>query len=121
MSNAIQTNSNEQNSLPQEARRAERVLRPAVDVFENDGGYLVYADVPGASEDQLNLTLDQQQIHLEARATWGQEDRVYRRSFSLPSTVDAEKLDATLVAGVLSLTLPKRAEAKPRKIAVGTA
>lgn len=96
-------------------------LQPSVDVYEAEGDYLVVVDLPGVSEKDLDLTLDKSELTLHASASWGGTSLQYGRSFSLPSLVDSDKLDASLNAGVLTLRLPKRPDAKPRKIAIGTA
>lgn len=99
-----------------------------VDIREDGDAVYVDAEVPGFGRDEIEVTLDQGVLHISAErqieATDGEQhlqERRYTkvaRSFTLPSTVQDGKVDAKLADGVLHLTLPKREEARPRKIEV---
>lgn len=91
--------------------------------------FVVRAEVPGLSEKDIDVTVtgDTLSLHGERKAdvpegyTAHRKERsnfTFSRSFVLPTKVDAEKASATVKNGVLELTLPKAAEAQPRKIAV---
>jgi HSP20 family protein len=105
-----------------------RAVAPACDVYENDDEILVIADVPGVSEDALNVNLDNGELAVLARrvvsagdgAFTGVEypDCEFRRRFAVPAGIDASKINAELKNGVLWLHLPKPEELKPRQIAV---
>jgi HSP20 family protein len=109
--------------------------QPAVDVYEDATRILLVADLPGLEEKDLEISLDNNVLTLKgerkpAPAPDGDKDlyrRVERvqgafaRSFTLPPTVDGERIGAELKAGVLTLTLPKKAEAQPRHIKVSNA
>ena len=87
---------------------------PKVDVYENDDEYLVIADVPGVTQDALNVSFARGELTLEG--TNG--DRVYRRAFTVPDGIDGTSIGAEMVNGVLSVHLPKAPEVKPRRIQV---
>jgi HSP20 family protein len=101
--------------------------------FEDQGEKFVFrADVPGLAEADLNINVSGNTLTLrgerkvdapEGFSAHRRERRAYRfdRSYELPARVDAEKAAATLKHGVLTLTLPKAAEAQPRQIAVKAA
>lgn len=102
-------------------------VAPRVDVYENQDEVLLVADVPGVTRDGLSVNLDQDQLTLEGRVdeaapgdALGREFRAvdYRRSFVVPTGIDAEKISADLSNGVLSLHLPKSDSLKPRQIQV---
>ncbi len=101
-------------------------LAPPVDVFENADELLLRADVPGVEQDALDIRLDGGELTFEAKQPEPEEgDESYRavwftRSFTLPSTIDVEKVSAELCDGVLEVRLPKSEAAKPRRIAVKT-
>jgi HSP20 family protein len=101
--------------------------------FEDQGERFVFrAEVPGLSEADLEINVSGNTLTLrgerkldapEGYSAHRRERSAYRfdRSYELPSRVDTEKATATLKHGVLTLTLPKAAEAQPRQIAVKAA
>lgn len=102
---------------------------PPVDVFENDSGITLLADVPGASRERLNVRVDGETLLIEATAsTAGPEGMqllhgeapspFYRRQFTLSRELDSSKIEASVKDGVLRLTIPKQEEARPRRIDV---
>lgn len=108
------------------------IFTPAVDIFETEKEITLLADMPGVTPARLNIDLrddtltltgeidpfegpDEQDIVIEY------EVGKYFRQFTLSEVIDQEKIDATLTDGVLRLTLPKVAKAKPRKISVQAA
>lgn len=106
---------------------------PAVDVVEEDDRILVRAELPGLTQDDIELTVENNQLTLkgEKRFEETSENGQYRRiesryghfirQFPLPSTVDQERIDATFKDGILRLTLPKAEVAKPKRIEVKSA
>ena len=108
---------------------------PAIDVTEDDKAYKITAELPGLEEkdidinvsgDMLTLKGEKQQQKEEKNKNYYMSERSYgsfQRSFVLPDGVDADKIAADLSKGVLTVTLPKTAEAqKPqKKIAVKAA
>ncbi len=113
------------------AASAESALRPAVDIFETEEGITVQADMPGVSKDRLTLRMDGTNLLIEGRIGISPQDQmqplyadvrsaVYRRSFLLSNEFEANKIDANLKDGVLTVRIPKRAELRPRRIEVRT-
>lgn len=123
---STQTNTCECPSVPTELPRA----RPPADILETDDAILVHIDVPGVQPEGLEITEHQGRLSLEAtpaamaeRCERGEvrewSPRRYVRSFQLPSHVDAERIDARIESGVLTLTIPKIPEST-RRIEVRT-
>ena len=114
-----------------------RVWRPALDIVENDDAYIVQAALPGLSSDDITINVENDVLTLsaenssedtseevESNERYLLRERHYgslRRSVRLPANVDAAKAEATVENGVLTLTLPKREEAKPKSIEVKAA
>ncbi len=114
-----------------EQRAGEAVARIKVDVTEKDGAYLVHAEMPGVKKEDIQLTIDGAQVTLAAEikrekdAKEGERvlhaERVYgkvSRSFSLPQDIDDAAAQAKFADGVLELTLPKKAAAQRKQIAI---
>jgi HSP20 family protein len=106
----------------------------AVDVREDADHMWVDAELPGFTKDEVEITLENQTLTITAekkedkkedgakKGDYLLQERRYtrfQRSFTLPPTVDSGKVDAKLNDGVLTITLIKREEVKPRKINVG--
>jgi HSP20 family molecular chaperone IbpA len=113
----------------QTVNEMERTMRPAVDIFENESGITVQADMPGVSRERLEIQVDRDTLAIEGRADIPMPEGMealyadvrstrYQRSFSLSSELDAEKVDASFKDGVLTLRIPKREQYQPRKIEV---
>lgn len=95
---------------------------PAVDLYENDDELVLHADLPGISEEAVQVEVSRGVLTLEAVESSTDEARRqgYRRQFTLSPWIDADAGKAALQDGVLTLRLPKSAAAKPRRIAVNT-
>ncbi|MGH9163095.1 MAG: Hsp20/alpha crystallin family protein [Vicinamibacteraceae bacterium] len=104
---------------------------PAVDVYENDDQNVVLkAELPGVAKEDVTLSIENNTLTLKGErkrsheVKKGQYHRIERtyggfsRSFALPSTVDTEHVAADFKDGVLTITLPRKEEAKPRHIDV---
>jgi len=102
---------------------------PAVDVFEDEHGITLKADLPGVSRENLNVRVEADQLTIEGHLALGEsvkldpvyaEVRVaqYRRTFALSRDLDTEGIDAVMKNGVLTLRIPKAEQAKPRRVAV---
>lgn len=103
---------------------------PSVDVHENENAITLRAELPGMSEDDVELTIEngrltvQGEKRLEKEDTDGNYRRIesaygsFYRSFPLPNTVDQDNIDASFKNGVLTVTLPKAETAKPKRIAL---
>ena len=106
---------------------------PAVDVYENGEKVVLKLDVPGIKEEDLDIRVENQTLSVRGERKFEKEEkeenfhRIERRygsffrSFSLPTTVDTENVDASYNAGVLKLELKKKASAQPRQIKVSSA
>ncbi|PKL30175.1 MAG: heat-shock protein Hsp20, partial [Spirochaetae bacterium HGW-Spirochaetae-10] len=105
-----------------------QLYTPAVDIFENETSFILYADVPGADEQSVDITLEKDVLTINAKvneeiptgsklryAEYGVGD--YRRSFTLGDRIDRDKIEATVKNGVLKLVLP-RIEPVVRKIQI---
>ncbi len=114
------------------AAGGEPALRPAVDIFETEEGITLRADMPGVSKDRLNVRVDGTNLLVEGRIGIAPQDQmqplyadvrsaVYRRTFLLSNEFEANKIDANLKDGVLTVRIPKRPELRPRRIEVRSA
>jgi len=107
--------------------RVEYVL-PAVNIREEKDAYILEAEMPGVNKDSLEITLDDSELtlvgHRPQDATPGQvllqEQRRadYRRVFEINPAINRAGITAHMSQGLLTLTLPKADEVKPRKVAV---
>lgn len=105
---------------------------PPVDVLEKDGNIILRAEVPGMDEKDIDIQLEGNVLTIRGerkpepdaeKYNFHQVESFYgtfSRSFTLPNTIDAEKIDANYRNGVLSVTIPQRPEVKPRSIKVTT-
>lgn len=104
------------------------VVAPAVDIYENADAIILLADLPGVSQDGVNVNFEKDELRIDAttRDLTDSGDplfsefarRDYRRAFQLAPGIDVEKITADLKGGVLTVTLPKAASLKPRQIAI---
>ena len=131
MSNNIQAQNRQEVQPAQDERRGEQqpFVIPPVDVFEDDSGITLLADLPGVSRDRPGVRVDGETLLIEATAaTVGPQDMQliygeaqvpsYRRQFTLSRELDATRIDAQLKEGVLRLVIPKSEQAKPRRIEI---
>jgi len=104
-------------------------LVPPVDVYENEAGITLLADLPGVSREGLGVRVDGDSLVIEGRVesagpenlqlVYGEAQyAAYRRQFTLSRELDASRIEAQLKDGVLQLSIPKAEEAKPRRIQV---
>ena len=104
-------------------------LLPPVDIYEDETGFTLIADLPGVSKERLGVKVNGDNLLIEGDvsvpAPLGMEllyaeilASSYRRSFTLSRELDASKIEANLKDGVLRLRIPKAEEAKPRKIEI---
>ncbi|GJH05903.1 Hsp20/alpha crystallin family protein [Paraburkholderia terrae] len=104
-------------------------IAPPVDVFEDSRGITLYADLPGVPRDKLDVRVQDGSLSIEAEAVVPtpsglrlQHGEVrhphFWRAFTLSPDFDVSRIDAQLRDGVLKLTIPRREEARPRRIQV---
>lgn len=119
----------EKQPLTQEATRPGPVFRPDVDIIERAEDFLVTADLPGVSAQNVDVRLEEGVLSIgasasiEPEASWSPVHSEYRtggwrRSFALPDRVDAEHIRAEMKDGVLEVVLPKLERHRPRRVDV---
>ncbi|HEX6498086.1 MAG TPA: Hsp20/alpha crystallin family protein [Micromonosporaceae bacterium] len=96
---------------------------PDVEVDEDENVFTVVARLPGVAPDEVMVDLDDRDLHIRARHEKGEAEGASSSSdfdyrVTLPSDVDPEGVDATMDHGLLTVTLPKRRRAQPRRISV---
>ena len=103
---------------------------PRMDISETENGYILTADLAGMNKDDIKITLQDDILTLrgERKSEVKEEGKTYHlceraygrfsRSFRLNSPVAKDKIEASFKEGVLTLTLPKAEEAKPREIEI---
>lgn len=110
---------------------AEPAVKARMDVMEDEAAYTVRAEIPGVKKDDINVTIDGNQVAIAAEVKHTQEDKqgekvlrseryygkVYR-AFSLAQEVDEGAAEAKYNDGVLELRLPKKAVVSARKLAI---
>lgn len=109
---------------------AARRWIPAMDLVETDGDLVLRADLPGLSEEDVNIELEDNVLTVSGERKIEHEERKegyyrverssgsFRRSLTLPEGVDPEAVKATFDRGVLEVRVPKPEERKPRKVAI---
>jgi HSP20 family protein len=110
--------------------RASRPWSPAVDIFETEDDLVLKADVPEVELKDIDVHVENQTLTVSGERKFAKEDtnkgyhRIERgygqftRSFTVPQTVDTEKVAAEYHNGVLTVKLPKKAAAKPRQVKI---
>lgn len=104
---------------------------PPVDIKEENDAIVVKADLPGVKKEDIEVRVDGNLLTIRAEKKFEEKEEekdryhrieryygVYQRSFTLPDRIDPEKLKARYEDGVLTLTLPKKPEAKPKTVKV---
>jgi HSP20 family protein len=105
---------------------------PAVDIYEtNDREFVIKAELPEMKREQINVTFEHNVLTLSGERASEFKDNAgaihrtervfgsFSRSFTLPATVDGNRITAAYKDGVLTVRIPQREEAKPKQIAVG--
>jgi len=116
------------------ASRAAWQVAPAVDVIEKEDAYEITAELPGLDEKDVEVKLSNHTLTIKGEKTEARTEKQadyylserrfgsFQRSFRVPEGVDTNKIDANFTKGVLTVKLPKTAEAKAeKKIAVKAA
>ncbi len=104
------------------------LITPEVNIFETKDGYVLESEMPGVNKGGLEITIEGNDLTIVGHRSTGpvsgeallRESRVadYRRVFELDPAIDTAKIAARMDQGLLTLTLPKSEQVKPRKIAV---
>ena len=114
-----------------ERTRSRRSFIPKADIYETDKEIIILADIPGANDKTVDITLEKNILSITAYiepvrrdgfeiAYAEYEEGDYQRSFRLSDEIDRDKIEAAVSDGVLRLLLPKSLGAKAKKIAVKT-
>ena len=105
---------------------------PQVDIFETEGEIVVKAELPGMKREDITLHLEKNVLTLRGERKFQKETKEenyhriersygnFSRSFSIPATVDEEKIRADYKDGVLQIVLPKKDQAKPKQIKIAS-
>ena len=103
---------------------------PAVDIYETDNNIIVKAELPEMKEKDIDIRLENDTLTLKGERKFEKETReenyhrveraygAFSRSFTLPTSVDQDKISAEYKDGVLKITLPKKVETKSKQIKV---
>lgn len=118
----------ENRSTNGDRQATEQFIAPAATVLENADGYTLKVEMPGVSKESLEMWVENNELTILGRRSVPQiegallhrESRPenFRRSFEIDPSIDAAKISAKIEQGVVTLTLPKAEQVKPRKIAV---
>jgi HSP20 family protein len=110
--------------------RSNRPWSPSVDVYETPDAVTLKADLPEVKVEDIDIRVENQTLTFRGERKFEKEEDVkgyhriersygeFVRSFSVPSTVDTEKVQADYKNGVLTITLPKKEAARPRQVKV---
>jgi HSP20 family protein len=104
---------------------------PRLNVSETDRGYEIEAELPGIAKEDIKVSVDGQRVSIEAESKHESEKkdgerviyaersaRKFARSFTLPAEVDDANADAKFENGILTLRLPKKQSAQPKKLSI---
>ena len=119
-----------QDLLPSE-EVSNRTWMPPVDIQETADAYRLVAELPGMTKEDINITLENNVLRLSGERKFEKDikkdgyqrvERTYgtfARAFTLPSQVNHDKVEASFENGLLTISVPKAEQAKPRKITIG--
>ncbi len=105
---------------------------PPMNITQDDDNFYLRAEIPGIKPNELSISAVRNRVSLAGkreiqreneRVSYHRKERAegsFNRTVTLPTEVDAERVDARYADGILTLTLPKAEETKPRQIAVRT-
>jgi len=113
-----------------EGEVSTRTWAPPVDIYENGDSVVLKAELPGINPDDVEIRVEDNTLYLKGERKFEKDVKeqnyhrversygTFTRSFSLPNSVDADKVVANYKDGVLTLTMPKKEEAKPKTIKI---
>ncbi len=103
---------------------------PSVDIFETENELVLKAELPGVDEDDIEIKIEDSTITLKGDRKFEKETKEenyhriersygsFYRSFTLPRNIDQDKIKAESENGILKVTMPKKAELKPKKVKI---
>jgi len=114
---------------PQEAKGFRKVLTPMVDIFENEEGIELFADMSGVAPSQVEVTLEKETLKIGGTINLNLPEggkplyleiniKRYERYFTLSKELDSQNLKASMDSGILKIFIPKAESLKPRTIPV---
>jgi HSP20 family protein len=117
---------------PESTGLFDRRVSPTIDVIDTGEEVKVYCDIPGVSKDDIDLSIASNVLTIKGEKKEQSEKKKsekqnyrdetwsgrFQRTISLPETVDPQNVEATMKNGVLTVTLSKKEEVKPRQIQV---
>jgi HSP20 family protein len=111
-----------------ELRQSEHFIAPVASIIEDVDGYMLQVEMPGVNKDGLEISVENNELTIIGRRSLPAAEGTlihresrrenYRRAFELDPSIDADKISAKIDQGVMTLTLPKAEQVKPRKIKV---
>ena len=113
-----------------EGEVSTRTWAPPVDIFENGDNLVLKAELPGINPDDVEIRVEDNTLYLKGERKFEKEVKeqnyhrversygTFTRTFSLPNSIDSDKVAANYKDGVLTLTMPKKEEAKPKTIKI---
>ena len=113
----------------QESTVPSRLFMPTADIFEAEHALTVVLEMPGVEKNNVDISVEAGVLTIEGRLDFSKYEGMqpvyteynvghYRRSFALSNKIDQTRIGAEMKDGVLTITLPKAEEAKPRRISV---
>ncbi len=119
-----------QNELARNYGEGQKTFAPAVDIFEEKEAFVVKAELAGVKPEEIHVDVENGILTLRGERKLDREENkdgyhrierwhgTFSRQFTLPRTVEAERIEAVTKDGILTVRIPKRSEAKGQKIAV---
>jgi len=128
LNNVVSRNNNKAVEAAREQTR-ERTVTPRASVFEAGDNVVLELEMPGVSREAIEVSVENDELTVSGRRVFAVDEGVeflhqerlplnYKRSFILSERIDSGNIGAKYTDGILTLTLPKSAEAKPRKITI---
>jgi HSP20 family protein len=125
----LQTQEKRELQKKEETTVPARIYMPTADIFETTDALNVLLEMPGVDKGNVDIHVEDGVLTVEGRLNFSKYENMrpiyteynighYRRSFSLSSKIDQDKIRAEMKDGVLAVTLPKVEEARPRRIAI---
>lgn len=120
--------SQENQKTAQQSTEQNAYVAPYVDVEATDSGYVLYAEMPGVNREGIEVSVDDGNLviagHRQSLTVGGEpmhrESRQldFRRVYELDPSIDGDKISARIEQGILTVTLPKAENQRPRRIAL---
>jgi HSP20 family protein len=116
-----------------ETELSTRAWAPAVDIYETDADIVLKAELPGVDPKDVEVRVEDNTLYLKGERKFEKEVKeqnyhrversygTFARSFSLPNSISADKAKAEFKDGLLTITMPKREEAKPKTVKIDVA